>query len=954
MGLHSDEPPVRSSTIARSAGTLRARTRQLQAVSELGFEALARPKLLPVAERAVNLVAEVLSVEIVTVEERLDDSRLIVRAAVGLGPVVKDGERATAGSESLANYTLAADGPVISDDVQKDSRFSVRPSFIQAGMHSGISVAIGAPEVAWGVLVAGSTRERYLAADDIAFLQSVSHLLHSVVQLERGERELQRLADAVEDASDAIISVDRDGRIKRWNHGAERLMGVAAEQAIGRTIGGLNELTGEPQTTGMRSKSAVEAVLSTGRGFRYETRRKRGDKLVDLSVEVTPWRVDGRIAGVTNLVTDITARKQADQTNARLAAIVEGSDDAIIGKDLAGEITSWNPSAERIYGYTAAEAVGTNISMLVPEERLAELDGIMQKIVGGTSVTHLETVRRRKDGRVIDVSVTISPIRDANGDIVGAATVGRDITERRQNERARDQALENLAEAQRLAKLGSWTWCPETDEGTWSAQMYEIFGRDPAEGPATGEVFFGYLHPEDQDRTMAAYVQTFGGGSSFEFEFRILHRDGRSHDLHLLGYEDPANPGRYVGTVQDVTDQREAERERIELHAATVRAESANRAKSEFLARMSHELRTPLNSILGFGQLLELDQLEARQHERVTLVLKAARHLLDLINEVLDLAGIEAGRLTVSPEPVALAELVNETVSLVTPLASERNIELRIDPSGLADDEHVKADRNRLKQVLLNVLSNAIKYNRPGGRVHVTFDVDDHGRVRTRIADNGVGIASEQLPRLFEPFERLGAEMTEIEGTGLGLSLAKGLIEAMSGTIEVESTSGEGTNVTIELAEANRPTAGPLVAAYARAAVTLGADAAKQVILYIEDNLSNLTLVEQIFEPHPNVELISAMQGSMGIDLARRHHPALIVLDLHLPDMPGTEVLKRLKADPITSRIPVAVLTADAARDQAGKSRTLGAACYMTKPLDVTHFLQVVSELLAAHRDPDT
>ena len=254
--------------------------------------------------------------------------------------------------------------------------------------------------------------------------------------------------------------------------------------------------------------------------------------------------------------------------------------------------------------------------------------------------------------------------------------------------------------------------------------------------------------------------------------------------------------------MQDVTRLRAVERA---LREQSERAESASRAKSEFLARMSHELRTPLNSIIGFSQLLELEGLDPRQSEHVAYVLKAGGHLLELINEVLELAKIEAGQTTLSPEPVALADTVRDALALVAPLAAEHDVALEINTDGLADDGHVHADRQRLEQVLLNVLSNAIKYNRAGGRVDVSFAVTETGRVRTTIADTGIGIQPDQLAKLFEPFERLGAEPTEIEGTGLGLALSKGLIEAMGGTIEVDSDPGTGTTVTIELAGAQRP-----------------------------------------------------------------------------------------------------------------------------------------------------
>ena len=260
---------------------------------------------------------------------------------------------------------------------------------------------------------------------------------------------------------------------------------------------------------------------------------------------------------------------------------------------------------------------------------------------------------------------------------------------------------------------------------------------------------------------------------------------------------------------------------------------------------------------------------------------------------------------------------------------------------------HVHADRQRLKQVLLNVLSNAIKYNRPGGRVDVSFQATDTGRVRTTIADTGIGIAPDQVAKLFEPFERLGAERTDVEGTGLGLALSKGLTEAMGGTIEIDSTSAPAPCSPFSSSRRSAPLASTSPAAESSPSSTTN-HGTRQVILYIEDNLSSLTLVERIFERYAAVELIPAMQATIGLELAREHHPDLIMLDLHLPDMPGNEVLKRLKADESTREIPVVVLTADATSHQSEHVKQLGAAAYLTKPLDIPRFLEVIARNLDA------
>ena len=519
--------------------------------------------------------------------------------------------------------------------------------------------------------------------------------------------------------------------------------------------------------------------------------------------------------------------------------------------------------------------------------------------------------------------------------------------EQQQIESDRARALSALEEAQRLARLGSWSWDPRSDEASWSPQMYEIFGRDVSLGPATGEPFFQYVHGDDRERVSSGYAQAFADGSCLELDFRIVAGDGAERALHAVGRQDPGRPGWYLGTIQDVSDQRRIQRELVE---ASARAESANRAKSEFLARMSRELRTPLNTIIGFGQLLELEGLGPRERNHVSLVLKEARHLLELLNRVLDIAKTEAGEISILPEPVALADSIRYVFALVARLAHEHDVRLHIDAEGLEEDLRVRADRTRLNQVLLALITNAIKYNRAGGRVDVSIALTSTGRVRTSISDTGIGIGPNEVTKLFEPFERLGAELTEIEGAGLGLALSRGLVEAMGGTIEVSSRAGIGSTFVVELGAAQQPRVEDRETA--REPVQLpelgSPDGVKSRIIYIEDNVSNLTLVARILDRHPGVELIPAMQAAIGLQLVREHHPDLVVLDLHLPDMPGAQALERLKAD--HPEIPVVVLTADATEGQEERMRGLGAADYLTKPLDVTRFVKV----LAANLSPPT
>lgn len=390
----------------------------------------------------------------------------------------------------------------------------------------------------------------------------------------------------------------------------------------------------------------------------------------------------------------------------------------------------------------------------------------------------------------------------------------------------------------------------------------------------------------------------------------------------------------------------ERERELIREQAARAIAERANRAKNEFLSRMSHELRTPLNAILGFGQLLQADP-SIQDRESVEQILKAGRHLLSLIDEVLDLARIEAGRMSISVEPVPVSHVLGESLDLVRHMAEEHGITVDGQPA-LDSGEFVLADQQRLKQVLLNLLSNAIKYNRPGGSVHVTCHADVGEGVRISVRDTGQGIPAEVQERLFTPFERLGGEQSGVQGTGLGLALSEGLVHAMGGQLTMESAVGVGTTFTVCLRGAPRPVP-------ADAAVPGGGQKSTRrqthAVLLVEDNLANVRLIERILTRRPHVRLLTAMQGRIALDLAREQRPDLILLDVHLPDISGIDVLRTLRHDPDLVGIPVVMVSADSVR--ASRFAAMGARGWMTKPVSVTELLQVVDDTLAAGRQAE-
>lgn len=391
------------------------------------------------------------------------------------------------------------------------------------------------------------------------------------------------------------------------------------------------------------------------------------------------------------------------------------------------------------------------------------------------------------------------------------------------------------------------------------------------------------------------------------------------------------------------------QRERAEEAAriAGEAAERANKAKSEFLSGMSHELRTPLNAVLGFAQLLEMDALEEGQQECVEQILKGGRHLLELTSEVLDIARIESGGMSLSIQPLLTEATVMEAVDLIEPLAVERGVSVRVEMP--PDIGYVLADSQRTRQVLLNLLSNGVKYNVPDGTIVLSCALTADAMVQFQVQDEGPGLPQADLQRLFLPFERLGAESTGVEGTGLGLALSKRLAEAMGGTLEAESTVGSGSTFTLRLpiAQSSQRLARAETDGAAAAHVPAEGPA---TLLYVEDNAANLRLVERVVAGHPGYRLRSAPDGGRGVELAQRHHPDVILLDLDLPDISGEEVLRRLQIDPRTRDIPVVIISAEAAGDAMERLLEAGAEAYLTKPVDIQGLLAVLQKTLAKRR----
>lgn len=754
----------------------------------------------------------------------------------------------------------------------------------------------------------------------------------------------------INSTNDVIIGKDLNGIILSWNPASEAMFGYTKEEAIGQSIDLIipDDL--------IREEDLIREKISQGQRIEhFQTRRQRkNQEIFPVSVSISPIRNStGEIIGASKILRDLTHIKLEEQrrNENQFRVLFNTIIDSVVMIDAQGRIQTINPAAVNMFGYSIDELQGKNVNHLMPEPYASEHDHYLhhylttgdRKIIG----IGREVVGKRKDGSTFPMELAVSEM-EVSGERMFTGIV-RDITERKRAEaelRARENRIRALVDT---IVDGIVVIDAKGNIQTLNPAAVRLFGynQDEARGKNV-KLLMPESYAKDHDTFIQRYLDT-GAKKIIGIGREVVgqRKDGSTFPMELAISEMDVNGERmFTGIVRDITQRKAYD---AALHAAKEQAIAANKAKSEFLSCMSHELRTPLNAILGYTQLFLIDsRLPPEQLETANEIYQAGEHLLTLISDLIDLSRIETGKIGITIQSTSLVDVFTDALNLVVPLARHQGITL-INEVNVGDAVCVMADAVRLQQVVINLLSNAVKYNRPGGRVTLSYEIYDRF-ARIIVTDTGHGIPADKQSRVFTSFDRLGREIGSIEGTGIGLVLSKRIVEAMEGSIDFESTAGVGSSFWVDLPLADSSiskASSPDFSDSQFAAMQQQAQdsEAKLQILHIEDNPMNLRLMRQIFSRRDEINIIDAQTAELGLELAQANPPDIVIMDINLPGMSGIEALKHFKADPKTQEIPVIAVSATALKDESEVVNGVGFEAFLSKPIDVLELLVLVEKL---------
>ena len=638
------------------------------------------------------------------------------------------------------------------------------------------------------------------------------------------------------------------------------------------------------------------------------------------------------------------------ERDAEYGALLNAAPDAFVVVGPDARIRLVNCRAEELFGYDRAELVGQRLELLIPERfrqsHAHRLAAFFENPSLRPAGAGFELYARRKDGSELSVEISLSPLRMEHGLTVSAAI--RDVGERKRLGDATKLLGDRLASAVESIQ-DAFALFDHEGHLVLCNSVYRRFIGEQVTGSIVGQSYERLLDAWIGDVCFASEVER----ARFRAErlsrqstdptatFDLRMRDGRS--LRVIDRRTAEG-----GTVKTIWDLTEDVQLGEDLRQARTAAEAASKAKSDFLSSMSHELRTPLNAILGFAQLLERDKkepLSKRHSERLQYILTGGQHLLRLIDDILDLSRIEAGALSISTEPVNLIEVMSEVKTTLESLAAQQGIAVQL--AIAAPGTTVAADRTRILQILMNFGSNGIKYNRPGGKLTFSVSQPSAEVVRVTVCDNGIGVPLDKQHKLFQPFQRAGQETGPIQGTGIGLVVSKRLAQLMGGDVGFHSTPGDGSEFWVDLPAHSSAVTPPCVPTAPPERVSMRSPGQRRrTLLYVEDNPANVMFMKDLLGNFEDINLLTCSSAEAGVDLARAQQPDIIIMDINLPGMSGLEALRRLQADPRTREIPVLALTAAASRADAQRGEAAGFYRYLTKPIKVSEFVDVLDSLL--------